>query len=465
MKNIEIEGKTKDEAIAKGLAELKLGRSRVSIEVIDEGGKGFLGMGSKPVKVRLRELNEGEVDPAEVVKTLLELMEVEFELQVSKQGEETDIRIDAPKDDGLLIGRRGQTLDALRHLSQRIIAARMGRNVVVNIDVGDYRARREEGLVENAKAAAATVLEQGESATMDPMSAQDRRVVHLSLAELEGIDTFTVGRGSRRRVVIAPADAKRDDELAYDKVPDPGFRSQRMGSEVDGNFEGGDTVSGRENRRDRDTGNRDRNRGRSRTRRSRGPRRDDEGRRSNNQERNGNVIPEEKSHDVDGNRNKSTEREDRSGGNRDRNRGRGRGRDDRPSGQDRNRNASLNDRPSGQDRNRDASRNDRPSGQDRNRDANRNDRPSGQDRNRDANRNDRPSGRDRNRDDRPQEAETSWGGEPATGPAAKSKQDLSETRKVGDDSNEKAFPKDLAQRILQMESGGSSGSGKRRRRR
>jgi spoIIIJ-associated protein len=424
MKNIEIEAKTKDEAIAKGMAELKLGRSRVSVEVIDEGGKGFLGMGSKPVKVRMRALDEGEVDPAEIVKTLLELMEVEFELQVSKQGEETDIRIDAPKDDGLLIGRRGQTLDALRHLSQRIIAARMGRNVVVNIDVGDYRARREEGLVENAKEAAASVLEQNDSVTMDPMSAQDRRVVHLALAEHEGIDTFTVGRGSRRRVVIAPADAERKDELAYDKVPDPGFRSQRMGSEANGNFEGGDTAPGRDRNqgdRDRDRG---RDRGRSRNRRSRGPRRDNDERRPAKQQQDGNVIPQESTNEVDGNlrsqssrdersepneRNERGERGERGGRDRDRNRGRGRGRDDRPRGRDRDRDAK--------------------------------------------------------REERPRDNDSSWGGESADGPAAKSKQDLSETRKVGDDSNEKAFPKDLAQRILQMESGGSSTSGKRRRRR
>ena len=88
---------------------------------------------------------DGEV-PEAVLRQLLELMGVRFELRVSREGESTDIRIDAPEDEGLLIGRRGQTLDAIRHVAQRIVAAKQGRHQAVNIDVGDYRARREEAL-------------------------------------------------------------------------------------------------------------------------------------------------------------------------------------------------------------------------------------------------------------------------------------------------------------------------------
>jgi len=402
MKNIEIEARSKDEAISEGLASLGLSRTQVAVEVIDEGGRGFLGLGTKKVKVRLRALEEGEVDPADVVRGLLELMDVEFELQVSKHGDETDIRIDAPKDDGLLIGRRGQTLDALRHISQRILAARKGANVPVNIDVGDYRARREAGLVEKAEQVAAEVLEGGQSITMDPMSAQDRRVIHLALAEREDVSTYTVGRGSRRCVVIAlPED---DDETAYDQVPDPGFRSQRMPA-ADGNVAEGEEPREsrpRRERRDRNDGER---RGEGR-RRGRRPRRDEAPREAQGEDGN---RKEQETRSERGERGDRGER----GGRRERG-GRGErrgGRGDRERG------------GRGQD--------------DRRRES-------------------------RGRDDRM--GDDHFGQDPGA-PAATSKGDLSKAPVVNDDSGEKAFPSDLAKRVLQLEKSGGASGGKRRRRR
>ena len=415
MKNIEIEARSKDEAISEGLASLGLSRSQVAIEVVDEGGRGFLGLGSKKVKVRLRALDEGEVDPADVVRGLLELMDVEFELQVSKHGDETDIRIDAPKDDGLLIGRRGQTLDALRHISQRILAARKGANVPVNIDVGDYRARREAGLVEKAEEVATDVIEGGQSITMDPMSAQDRRVIHLALAEREDVSTYTVGRGSRRCVVIAPPE--ENDETAYDKVPDPGFRSQRMpAAEGEAAAEESRSSRPRRERRDRDDGER-RDEGRRRGRRPRRDRDDGAPREASG----------ESSGEPNGNRREPEARPQRGErperGERGERGGRG-GRDGERRG-----------------RRRDGERGERGERGGRGRDGR--------------------GGRDRGRDDRT--GDDHFGQDPSA-PTATSKEDLSKAPVVTDDSGDKAFPTDLAKRVLQLEKGGASGSKRRRRR-
>lgn len=378
MNNIEVEGRDKDEAISKGLTSLGLTRAQVNIEVLDEGGRGFLGFGSKQVKVRLRALDEGEVDPGEVVRSLLEMMDVEFELQVSSNGEETDIRIDAPKDDGLLIGRRGQTLDALRHITQRIVAARKGHNMPVNIDVGDYRARRESGLVEKAEEAAAQVLEAGRPVTLDPMSAQDRRVIHLALADRKGIATHTVGHGSRRRVVVTTAE--ESTETAYDNVPDPGFRSQRMGT-----IDVAEAERPREERRDGGERPERRRGGRGRRpQREQGETRADEGP----------VVA------AEGNR------EERREGRRSSERG-SRGRDG--------------------DRGRDRGRRD-----------------------------------DRGRDS---DSDRFDDGQASDGPVATKKEDLSQARVVTDDSGEKAFPSDVAKRILQLDKSGSGSGSKRRRRR
>ena len=446
MKSSESEAKTKEEAVQKALQELNLSRARVSVEVLEEGTKGFLGMGSKPVRVRVRELGDDESAPVEVVNTLLEMMDVKFELSVSQDEEATNIRIDAPEDDGLLIGRRGQTLDALRHLSQRIVAAQRGHNVIMNIDVGDYRARREEALRERAESAAEAVLSSGRSVTLDPMSAQDRRVIHLVLAERGDLHTFTVGGGTRRRVVVAPEgsrgrdrDRDRDGEdrgrgrgrdrerrgrdreerprerdsqpselkTAYDQVPDPGFRPARLDPvELPEREEKADGRESGESQRRR----RPRRRGGHRSR-------DERGGDSRGAERRDTERPDSEHRDG----------ERREGGQRE-----GERRDDR---------APRHERSSGRSH---------EGGRDRAPDRER--RPSRDSRSRDAGRSrDRDSYRDEEaREPLPDE-------EPAT---------LSEQPVVEDESTEKPFSKDLARQILKLDSksegpGDSGGSSRR----
>jgi spoIIIJ-associated protein len=239
MKSIEASGRTKEEAVEQALGELGLQRSQARVEVLEEGTRGFLGMGGRPYRVRVVALGEGGGDPAAVLHDLLEIMGVEFQLESRQEEDGLRLRIISPRDDGMLIGRRGQTLDAIRHLTQRVVAAREGRNVVVNIDVGDYRERREERLRDRAREAVARTRETGRSVTMEPMSAQDRRVVHLVLADEEGLRTYTIGGGPRRRVVVAPEGAAAAEDFqegdyesepvsAYDGVPDPGFRPSRL---------------------------------------------------------------------------------------------------------------------------------------------------------------------------------------------------------------------------------------------
>jgi len=463
MKSIDVEGKTKDEALAKGLASLGLSRAQVRVDVLDEGGRGFLGLGGKPVRLRLQPVAAGDADPAEVVRTLLELMDVKFALAVETRGDETDIRIDAPEDDGLLIGRRGQTLDALRHLSQRIVAARKGRNAVVNIDVGDYRARREAGLAEKAVEAANQVIAEGRSLTLDPMSAQDRRIVHVALAEREDVSTYTVGRGSRRRVVISPGGA-RVDETAYDRVPDPGFRAQRLPFE-DGDDEDEAMVAAEAQWRREEERERLRETGGAGQGGQRPPR--GEPRAS---------APAEPGNEAG----EPRERAPRRRGGRGRGEGRGReGRERGPRGRSEQGPAApgLESAPREphprEERGHDSDHG--PTGQEppaRNAEHGREERSRGEHGRggRDRGRERRPRDRDdrpRDRDDRRREDAGGWGrggeAEEASGPAATRKEDLSPPRVVGDDSTEKAFPTELARRILKL--GGEDGNQAARRKR
>lgn len=470
MKSIDVEGRTKDEALAKGLTSLGLSRAQVQVDVLDEGGRGFLGLGGKPVRLRLRPIVPGDLDPAEVVRTLLELMDVKFSLAVETHGEETDIRIDAPEDDGLLIGRRGQTLDALRHLSQRIVAARKGRNAVVNIDVGDYRARREANLGDKAKEVADQVVAEGRSLTLDPMSAQDRRIVHVALAERTDVSTYTVGRGSRRRVVIALAD-EQADETAYDRVPDPGFRARRLPydeSEEDAAMLEAEAQWRREEERERlHAPTRSAREGREGQRPGRGA--------GGGARHRGDEAPGVESSQGGSETDARGQRPARRRG------GRGRGRDGRGAARSEGQREEVvppSDRPplaatpiavesAGPER-EDFSpgrQEGEAKGQGREeRGRSRRDGERGHD-DRRRERGGRGDRRGRERGERRHEEGDRWGGEDevAAGPAITRPEELSPTRSVGDDSVEKAFPSDLARRVLKL--GGEEGSASARRRR
>ena len=237
MKSTEVVAKTKEEAVSKALEDLQLTRSQASIEVLGEESGGFLGLGGKRVRVRVSEIAEGDkargdavegdTDPSEVVRRLLELMGVNFTLSIDRQGEELNIMVNSPDDDGLLIGRRGQTLDAIRHLAQRITSARAGHNILMNIDIGDYRARREASLCEIADNTAAQVLKEERSMSIEPMSSQDRRIIHVHLMGREDLHTYTVGGGARRRVVVAPGPEGSGDSRRSEEEDD--FRSEESG--------------------------------------------------------------------------------------------------------------------------------------------------------------------------------------------------------------------------------------------
>ncbi len=103
---------------------------------------------------------------------------------------------------GILIGRRGYTIDAIEHLVDRMSARAMSEHVRMNLDVNNYRVRRNSELVADTKAAMSSVLESGESVHLEPVCARERRLMHMEVADAEGLDTYTSGYGPKRHVVI-----------------------------------------------------------------------------------------------------------------------------------------------------------------------------------------------------------------------------------------------------------------------
>ncbi len=147
-------------------------------------------------------------EAAEILEELINLMDLEVQVRVRTDAERIELDVTGP-DSGRVIGKKGATLDALQFLINKMVNRfPEGRRHVV-IDSGDYRERHDDGLVSMAKRQAQRAVSEGRVVTLQPMSARDRRVIHMSLAKFEGVSTMSQGEGSRRRIQIIPARRRR----------------------------------------------------------------------------------------------------------------------------------------------------------------------------------------------------------------------------------------------------------------
>jgi spoIIIJ-associated protein len=140
---------------------------------------------------------------AKVLREILDLMGVDAEVSAFDDGDR--IILDAHgTESGLVIGKKGATLDALQYVVNRIVFKRPHEGPMVIVDAEGYRGRREDSLVDLAQRLAEKVVKTGRPVPVEPMSAHDRRIVHMALAEHEGVSTESEGEGLFRRVVIFP---------------------------------------------------------------------------------------------------------------------------------------------------------------------------------------------------------------------------------------------------------------------
>jgi len=210
MESLEVSAKTVEEAIDLGLKQLDADRAEVDVVVVTEGRAGILGIGSEPARVRVtpRDKTPEAISIAqEVLEEMFELMEVDAEVMLrtnSIAGE--DLSIDIMGDDsGLLIGRGGTTLSSLQFMVNYIVSRRLTEWTPVNIDVEGYRQRRYKYLETLAQRLAKRVRTTGKPFTLDPMPANERRVIHMALSRNSQVTTESTGAGSERRLSIRPA--------------------------------------------------------------------------------------------------------------------------------------------------------------------------------------------------------------------------------------------------------------------
>jgi spoIIIJ-associated protein len=213
---VEASGKTVDEAVDSALVDLGLERHEVSVEVLSEGRSGLFGIGGEPARVRVTPAAptapEGEeVEYAtEVLLNLLRLTEVEADVYVRAPETPGDglgltkAVLDVEGDDlGVLIGRRGSTIASLQYLVNLIVSRKFKNVPPVAVDVGGYRRRREEALEALAFRTAERVRSNGRTITLEPMPANERRIVHLALSKDPTVGTSSVGEGDMRKVAIS----------------------------------------------------------------------------------------------------------------------------------------------------------------------------------------------------------------------------------------------------------------------
>lgn len=205
MRFVEIKAKTVDDAVKQALQKLKVSKDQVSIEILEEN-KGLFGLlGNKDVKVRVSVAEQDEVSVAtDFLSNITKRLGMDTEFDPSYDDEEKRMKIELKGEGlGLLIGRRGETLDALQYLTNIIVNKKTDDYIKVTLDAENYRERREEALVELAKRTAAKAVKYKKNMIIEPKNPYERRIIHESLQDYPEVTTYSIGEEPNRKVVVA----------------------------------------------------------------------------------------------------------------------------------------------------------------------------------------------------------------------------------------------------------------------
>ena len=203
-KTIEVSGRTEEDAIAAGLAQLGMSRDEVSVEVLERAKKGVLGIGHADAVIRLSyEVADTQRDKVErYLHGLLDCMGIEAEIEITeREGGGINANLSGPAM-GAVIGRRGETLDAIQHLVNYSVNRGNDKRMHISVDAENYRTKREESLVHLAEKMAAKAIKYKRSMALEPMNSYERHVIHTALQNYEGVSTASTGVEPNRRVVV-----------------------------------------------------------------------------------------------------------------------------------------------------------------------------------------------------------------------------------------------------------------------
>lgn len=203
MEYIEVKGKTVDDAVTEALVQLGTTSDQIEYEVVDKGSSGFLGFNSKPAIIKVRKKFSLEDRVKDFLSQVFKAMDLEVEI-ITKLDEENkvmDVEFKGPEM-GVLIGKRGQTLDSLQYLTNLAVNKQSDSYVKVKLDTEDYRRRRKETLENLAKNVAYKVRRSRRTVSLEPMNPFERRVIHSTLQNDKYVETHSEGEEPNRHVVV-----------------------------------------------------------------------------------------------------------------------------------------------------------------------------------------------------------------------------------------------------------------------
>ena len=203
MEFIEVSAKTVDDAITEASIKLGTTSDKIEVEVIEKGSTGFLGIKSKPAIIKARKKNDTVDNIREFLENVFSAMNMEVTIDIKKAEDDKVYEVElSGKEMGLLIGKRGQTLDSLQYLTNLAFNKHSDGYIKVKLDTEDYRQRRKDTLENLAKNIAYKVKRTKRPVSLEPMNPFERRVIHSALQGDRYVETHSEGEEPFRHVVV-----------------------------------------------------------------------------------------------------------------------------------------------------------------------------------------------------------------------------------------------------------------------
>ena len=203
MEYIEVSARTVDDAITEALVKLGATSDQIEYEVVDKGSAGFLGIARRDAVIKVRKKYTVEGSIREFLEKIFAAMELKVEILITQTEDDNTYNVELKGDDmGILIGKRGQTLDSLQLLANNAVHKNFETYYKVKIDTENYRVRRKETLDNLAKNIAYKVKRTKKSVVLEPMNPYERRIIHSALQNDKYVNTRSEGEEPFRRVVI-----------------------------------------------------------------------------------------------------------------------------------------------------------------------------------------------------------------------------------------------------------------------
>ncbi len=204
MQVVEKTARTVDDAVDQAIAELGISRDEIDIEVINQPSKGFLGLlGAKPARVKVMVKDTPARKVRIIMSDILNTMDLNAKMNIAEKDNTVVINLEG-ENLGILIGRRGETLDALQYLLNLSVNKNLENRKKFILDIEGYRQRREDTLKKLAYKLADKATQRGRNVVLEPMNSLERRIIHTALQGRDDISTFSEGEEPYRKIIIAP---------------------------------------------------------------------------------------------------------------------------------------------------------------------------------------------------------------------------------------------------------------------